>query len=62
VAILRACRVLQYGACQGHAVKIIMVRLNIQTAAITRIPGDFVKPKAKTEVRTSFGGCAVYGY
>jgi len=39
-----------------------MVRLDIQTATITSIHGDFVKPKAKFEVRTSFGGCTVYGY
>lgn len=51
MAILRACRVLEYGTCQGHAVKIIMVRLDIQTATITSIHGDFVKPKAKFEVK-----------
>jgi len=39
-----------------------MVRLDIQTANITSIHGDFVKPKAKFEVGTSFGGCAVCGY
>jgi hypothetical protein len=62
VAILRACRVLEYGTCQGHAVEIIMFRLDIQTTATASFPGDFVKPKAKFDVRTSFGGCTVYGY
>lgn len=62
VTILRADRVLDYGTCQDHALKIIMARLSIQTATISRIPEDFVKPKAKTEVRTSFIGCTVCGY
>jgi hypothetical protein len=57
VAILKACRVLEYGTCQGHAIKIIMVRLDIQTTTFTSFHGDFVKPKAKFEVGTSFGGC-----